>query len=129
MTASAYTTEPACTLEELNGCLQSLMSMTKGNDFTFTATRLQLQAVCRSLKNSVSCVDEHMKLCFNPTQRKVFNHVVSGARQVLAELCVPGPIQEEDVDSRTVQQAILDKLEDQQIQGYKLWIWCAILRS
>ncbi|KAF8791032.1 hypothetical protein HNY73_005964 [Argiope bruennichi] len=94
MTVTAFTTAPECTLEELNGCLQSLMSVTKGNDFTFAATRLQLLAVCSTLKDSVFCVDEHMKLCFNPTQRKVFNHVVSGARQVLAELCVPGPIQE-----------------------------------
>lgn len=46
------------------------------------------------MKDSVVCVDEHMNLCFNPTQRKVFNHVVAGARQVLKALCVPGPIQE-----------------------------------
>lgn len=47
-----------------------------------------------TLKESVGCVDEHMKHCFTPTQRKVFNHVVAGARQFLIELCVPGPIQE-----------------------------------
>ncbi|XP_035225505.1 uncharacterized protein LOC118198024, partial [Stegodyphus dumicola] len=47
-----------------------------------------------TLKDSVSCVDEHMKQCFTPTQRKVFNHVVAGARQFLVELCVTGPIQE-----------------------------------
>ncbi|XP_054708756.1 uncharacterized protein LOC129218495 [Uloborus diversus] len=35
-----------------------------------------------------------MKYCFTATQRKVFNHVVAGARQFLAELCVPGTIQE-----------------------------------
>lgn len=46
------------------------------------------------MKKSMSCVDNHMKHCFTPTQRKVFNHVVAGARQVLLELCVPGPIQE-----------------------------------
>ncbi|KAG8201082.1 hypothetical protein JTE90_028753 [Oedothorax gibbosus] len=88
------TVGPECTLEELNGCLRSLMSVTKGNDFTFAATRHQLQAVCSSMKDSVICVDEHMNLCFNPTQRKVFNHVVAGARQVLKALCVPGAIQE-----------------------------------
>lgn len=46
------------------------------------------------MKESMSCVDNHMKHCFTPTQRKVFNHVVAGARQVLLELCVPGVIQE-----------------------------------
>ena len=46
------------------------------------------------LKDSVLCVDEHMQNCFTATQRKVFNHVVAGARQFLAELCVSGPIQE-----------------------------------
>lgn len=51
-------------------------------------------SIFRTLKDSVNCVDDHMSLCFTPTQRKVFNHVVSGARQVLSELCVPGSIQE-----------------------------------
>ncbi|XP_035229949.1 uncharacterized protein LOC118201895 isoform X2 [Stegodyphus dumicola] len=57
-------------------------------------TRLELLAVCSQLKESVWCVDEHMKHCFTSTQRKVFNHVVAGARQFLLELCVPGLIQE-----------------------------------
>ncbi|KFM66355.1 hypothetical protein X975_17098, partial [Stegodyphus mimosarum] len=52
-------------------------------------TRLELLAVCSQLKESVWCVDEHMKHCFTSTQRKVFNHVVAGARQFLLELCIP----------------------------------------
>ncbi|XP_015930130.1 uncharacterized protein [Parasteatoda tepidariorum] len=94
VTVIALTASQKCTLVELNGCLESLMSVTKSNDFTFAATRDQLKTVCSSLKESVQCVDEHMNLCFTPTQRKVFNHVVSGARQVLTDLCVPGTIQE-----------------------------------
>ncbi|KFM58439.1 hypothetical protein X975_09348, partial [Stegodyphus mimosarum] len=46
------------------------------------------------MKESVLCIDDHMKHCFSPTQRQVFNQVVAGARQVLLELCVPGAIQE-----------------------------------
>ncbi|GFY67728.1 uncharacterized protein TNIN_3681 [Trichonephila inaurata madagascariensis] len=88
----ATTPEPQCTLMELHGCLQSLQ--TQSNDLAFAATRYELLTLCSTLKESVSCVDDHMKLCFTPTQRKVFNHVVAGARQVLLELCVPGPIQE-----------------------------------
>lgn len=83
-----------CTLHQLQGCLESLQSVTQGNDLALVTTRLELQAVCRKLKESVLCVDEHMKHCFSATQRKVFNHVVAGARQFLAELCVSGPIQE-----------------------------------
>lgn len=47
-----------------------------------------------TLKESVGCVDDHMNYCFTATQRKVFNHVVAGARQFLIELCVPGQMQE-----------------------------------
>ncbi|XP_015910368.2 uncharacterized protein [Parasteatoda tepidariorum] len=83
-----------CTLHQLHGCLTSLQSVTQGNDLALVTTRLQLQAVCRTLKDSVSCVDDHMKHCFTPTQRQVFNHVVAGARQFLLELCVPGSIQD-----------------------------------
>ncbi|XP_054713522.1 uncharacterized protein LOC129222984 [Uloborus diversus] len=90
----AFTTTPGplCTLVEFHQCLQSLQS--HSNDLTFAVTRYELLTLCGTLKESVSCVDNHMKHCFNPTQRKVFNSVVAGARQVLLELCVPGPIQE-----------------------------------
>nr|XP_042903436.1 uncharacterized protein LOC107439451 [Parasteatoda tepidariorum] len=77
---------------ELNRCLVSLQ--TQSNDLAFAAKKHELLALCSTLKDSVLCVDEHMKHCFSPTQRKVFNHVVAGARQVLLELCVPGPIQD-----------------------------------
>ncbi|GBM59891.1 hypothetical protein AVEN_62370-1 [Araneus ventricosus] len=86
-----------CTLHELQGCLESLQSVTQSNDLVFVTTRAELLALCSKLKESVSCVDEHMKNCFNPTQTKVFNHVVAGARQFLLELCVAGPIQEENI--------------------------------
>ncbi|CAL1270022.1 unnamed protein product [Larinioides sclopetarius] len=88
----ASTPEPQCTLMELHRCLQSLQ--TQSNDLAFAATRYELLTLCSTLKESVSCVDNHMKHCFTVTQRKVFNHVVAGARQVLLELCVPGTIQE-----------------------------------
>ncbi|CAL1288367.1 unnamed protein product [Larinioides sclopetarius] len=83
-----------CTLHELHGCLESLQSVTQSNDLVFVTTRAELLALCSKLKESVICVDEHMKNCFNPTQTKVFNQVVAGARQFLVELCVAGPTQE-----------------------------------
>ncbi|XP_054712963.1 uncharacterized protein LOC129222474 [Uloborus diversus] len=83
-----------CTLHQLFGCLESLRSVTQGNDLTLATTRQELSDVCRNLKKSVLCVDEHMKSCFTATQRKVFNQVVAGARQFLLELCVSGKIQD-----------------------------------
>ncbi|GFU25508.1 transposable element Tcb2 transposase [Trichonephila clavipes] len=83
-----------CTLHELQSCLESLQSVTQNNDLVFVTTRAELLALCTKLKDSVSCVDEHMTKCFSPTQTKVFNHVVAGARQFLSELCLAGPIQE-----------------------------------
>ncbi|KFM71088.1 hypothetical protein X975_10055, partial [Stegodyphus mimosarum] len=90
----AVTLGEECTLYQLHRCLESLQSLSQGGDLALTTTLHELQAVCSTLKESVWCVDEHMKHCFTPTQRKVFNHVVAGARQFLLELCVPGPIQE-----------------------------------
>ncbi|XP_054717004.1 uncharacterized protein LOC129226426 [Uloborus diversus] len=87
-------TEEICTLSHLHGCLESLQSVTQGNDLALATTRAELLAVCSKLQESVLCVDEHMKNCFSVTQRKVFNHLVAGARQFLLELCVSGPIQE-----------------------------------
>ncbi|GFS85834.1 uncharacterized protein NPIL_346431 [Nephila pilipes] len=83
-----------CTLHELQNCLESLRSVAQGRDLVLAATNQELQVVCKTLKESVWCVDNHMKHCFTSTQRKVFNHVVQGARKFLLELCVPGPIQE-----------------------------------
>ncbi|XP_015911995.1 uncharacterized protein [Parasteatoda tepidariorum] len=83
-----------CTLHELHACLESLQSVTQNNDLALVTTKEELLAVCRKLKDSVGCVDNHMKHCFSPTQTKVFNSLVSGARQFLSELCVIGPIQE-----------------------------------
>ncbi|KFM82627.1 hypothetical protein X975_23450, partial [Stegodyphus mimosarum] len=82
--------EEECTLHQLQGCLESLQSVTQNNDLALATTRSELLAVCSRLKESVLCVDEHMKHCFTATQRKVFNHVVAGARQFLLELCVRG---------------------------------------
>ncbi|GFR30479.1 uncharacterized protein TNCT_658861 [Trichonephila clavata] len=83
-----------CTLQQLHGCLESLQSVTKGKDLALVTTRQELLHVCKTLKESIVCVDEHMRNCFTPTQRQVFNQVVAGARQFLLELCVPGHIQE-----------------------------------
>ncbi|GFR03961.1 uncharacterized protein TNCT_161401 [Trichonephila clavata] len=82
-----------CTLHELQNCLESLQSA-QGRDLVLASTSQELQAVCETLKESLWCVDVHMKHCFTLTQRKVFNHVVQGAKQFLRDLCVPGPIQE-----------------------------------
>ncbi|GFY54794.1 uncharacterized protein TNIN_67821 [Trichonephila inaurata madagascariensis] len=82
-----------CTLHELQNCLESLQSA-QGRDLALASTSQELQAVCETLKESLWCVDVHMKHCFTSTQRKVFNHVVQGAKQFLRDLCVPGPIQE-----------------------------------
>ncbi|GFS28992.1 uncharacterized protein NPIL_105611 [Nephila pilipes] len=83
-----------CTLQQLQGCLESLQSVTKGKDLALVTTRQELLHVCKTLKESIMCVDEHMRNCFTSTQRQVFNQVVAGARQFLLELCVPGHIQE-----------------------------------
>ncbi|KAF8768221.1 hypothetical protein HNY73_021063 [Argiope bruennichi] len=91
---SARTSGEECTLHHLQSCLESLQSVTKGKDLALVTTRQELLHVCKTLKESVVCVDEHMRNCFTSTQRQVFNQVVAGARQFLLELCVPGSIQE-----------------------------------
>ncbi|CAL1268378.1 unnamed protein product [Larinioides sclopetarius] len=87
-------TEDKCTLHQLQNCLESLQSVTQGSDLMLATTKQDLEAVCRTLKESIWCVDDHMKNCFTAMQKKVFNHVVQGARQFLLELCLPGSIQE-----------------------------------
>ncbi|GFX12385.1 transposable element Tc3 transposase [Trichonephila clavipes] len=90
-----------CTLHELQNCLESLQSA-QGRDLVLASTSQELQAVCETLKESLWCVDVHMKHCFTSTQRKVFNHVVQGAKQFLCDLCVPGPIQERSLHKSSV---------------------------
>lgn len=85
--------EEECTLHRLQGCSDSLKSLQE-NDLALAATREELMTVCKSLKTLEVCVDEHTRHCFTTTQRKVFNHVVSGAREFLKELCVPGKTQD-----------------------------------
>ncbi|XP_022251623.1 uncharacterized protein LOC106467728 isoform X1 [Limulus polyphemus] len=55
----------------------------------------ELEAGCGRLRESVRCFDSHKERCFTQTQQKVFNHVLAGARQFIAELCIPGRVQEE----------------------------------
>ncbi|GIX77422.1 hypothetical protein CEXT_47241 [Caerostris extrusa] len=38
-----------CTLHELQGCLESLQSVTQNNDLVFVTTRTELLALCRSV--------------------------------------------------------------------------------
>ncbi|KAF8796605.1 hypothetical protein HNY73_000961 [Argiope bruennichi] len=83
-----------CTLNQLQNCLEPIQSVNQHPDLLFVTTRQELQIVCRILKETVSCVDDHMKHCFSSTQRKFFNDVVEGARQFLKDLCIAGSIQE-----------------------------------
>ncbi|XP_064460435.1 uncharacterized protein LOC135370596 [Ornithodoros turicata] len=96
--AFAFTTgntERKCTNDQYQQCLQSLENVAKGEDLTLVTSKRELDNVCRRLKQVVYCVDEHTAKCFEETLQRVFNQVVAGAKEIIAEVCIPGPTQDD----------------------------------
>ncbi|KAL1413895.1 hypothetical protein MTO96_007944 [Rhipicephalus appendiculatus] len=84
-----------CTNDQYQRCLESLESVAKGEDITLVTSKRELHHVCRKLKRVVDCVDEHTAQCFDATLQRLFNQVVAGAKETIAEVCLPGDTQEE----------------------------------
>ncbi|XP_077560792.1 uncharacterized protein LOC144175609 [Haemaphysalis longicornis] len=89
------TTSPErCTNDQYQRCLVSLESVAKGEDITLVTSKRELHHVCRKLKRVVDCVDEHTAQCFETTLQRLFNQVVAGAKETIAEVCLPGDTQD-----------------------------------
>lgn len=56
----------------------------------------------RTLKRVVDCVDEHTAQCFDAALQRLFNQVVAGAKETIAEVCLPGTTQEGETSSAGV---------------------------
>ncbi|KAH7957102.1 hypothetical protein HPB52_015291 [Rhipicephalus sanguineus] len=84
-----------CTNDQYQRCLGSLESVAKGEDITLVTSKRELHHVCRKLKRVVDCVDEHTAQCFDATLQRLFNQVVAGAKETIAEVCLPGDTQED----------------------------------
>ncbi|KAK8757186.1 hypothetical protein V5799_000106 [Amblyomma americanum] len=78
-----------------------LHSRTVSSDRAELIYRLSEDDVCapggvrRKLKRVVDCVDEHTAQCFDATLQRLFNQVVAGAKETIAEVCLPGDTQED----------------------------------
>ncbi|KAH7960693.1 hypothetical protein HPB49_022349 [Dermacentor silvarum] len=83
-----------CTNDQYQRCLASLESVAKGEDITLVTSKRELHHVCRKLKRVVDCVDEHTAQCFDATLQRLFNQVVAGAKETIAEVCLPGDTQD-----------------------------------
>lgn len=84
-----------CTNDQYQRCLASLESVAKGEDITLVTSKRELHHVCRTLKRVVDCVDEHTAQCFDAALQRLFNQVVAGAKETIAEVCLPGTTQED----------------------------------
>ncbi|XP_075541391.1 uncharacterized protein LOC142575710 isoform X1 [Dermacentor variabilis] len=84
-----------CTNDQYQRCLGSLESVAKGEDITLVTSKRELHHVCRKLKRVVDCVDEHTAQCFDATLQRLFNQVVAGAKETIAEVCLPGDTQDD----------------------------------
>ncbi|KAL3185811.1 hypothetical protein MRX96_028697 [Rhipicephalus microplus] len=84
-----------CTNDQYQRCLESLESVAKGEDITLVTSKRELHHVCRKLKRVVDCVDEHTAQCFDATLQRLFNQVVAGAKETIAEVCLPGDTQDD----------------------------------
>ncbi|XP_076320587.1 uncharacterized protein LOC143230618 isoform X2 [Tachypleus tridentatus] len=71
-----------------------LQGVTQSDNLALPSTRKELLLVCEKLRHGIGCVDDHMTRCSWGTPEKVFHDVVNGTRQVIQELCLPGPMQE-----------------------------------
>ncbi|XP_077534252.1 uncharacterized protein LOC144146159 [Haemaphysalis longicornis] len=94
--ASSSPGEPLrCTNAQYQRCLASLESVAQGDDITLVTSKRELHHVCRKLKRVVDCVDEHTAQCFDATLKLLFNQVVAGAKETIAEVCLPGDTQDD----------------------------------
>ncbi|XP_077560794.1 uncharacterized protein LOC144175611 [Haemaphysalis longicornis] len=88
-----------CTNDQYQRCLVSLESVAKEEDITLVTSKRVLHHVYRKLKRVVDCVDEHTAQCFETTLQRLFNQVVAGAKETIAEVCLPGDTQDDFVTS------------------------------
>ncbi|KAG0427904.1 hypothetical protein HPB47_025079 [Ixodes persulcatus] len=49
----------------------------------------------KKLKRVVDCVDKHTAQCFDAALQRLFNQVVAGAKETIAEVCLPGDTQDD----------------------------------
>lgn len=84
-----------CTNDQYQRCLSSLESVAKGEDITLVTSKPELHHVCRKLKRVVDCVDKHTAQCFDAALQRLFNQVVAGAKETIAEVCLPGDTQDD----------------------------------
>ncbi|XP_067129352.1 uncharacterized protein [Centruroides vittatus] len=83
-----------CSLENFQKCMASLQAVTQSEKLAFATTREELKDVCLQLQEGFYCVENHSKKCFSSSQKRLFDSVVSGSRNVIEDLCVPGIVQE-----------------------------------
>ncbi|XP_023242174.1 uncharacterized protein LOC111640397 [Centruroides sculpturatus] len=83
-----------CSLENFQKCMASLQEVTKSEKLAFATTKEELTNVCQQLQEGFYCVENHSKRCFSPSQKRLFDSVVSGSRNVIEDLCVSGVVQE-----------------------------------
>ncbi|XP_067129409.1 uncharacterized protein [Centruroides vittatus] len=83
-----------CSLENFQKCMASLQEVTKSKKLAFATTKEELTNVCQQLQEGFYCVENHSKRCFSPSQKRLFDSVVSGSRNVIEDLCVSGVVQE-----------------------------------
>lgn len=82
-----------CSMSQFESCLLLIKSVTESDDLAFASNQKQLQSACNRMQDGVKCADDHMRRCVSPSQRQLFEEVVSGTREVLIKLCIPGPVQ------------------------------------
>ena len=80
-------------MSQFEFCLLQIKSVTESDELAFASTQKQLKSACGQLQDGVKCADDHMRRCVSPSQWQLFEEVVTGTREVLVKLCVPGPVQ------------------------------------
>ena len=92
-TAATLPDTSNCSMSQFEFCLLQIKSVTESDELAFASTHKQLKSACDRMQDGVKCADDHMRRCVSPGQWQLFEEVVTGTREVLVKLCVPGPVQ------------------------------------
>ncbi|XP_074594919.1 uncharacterized protein LOC141850246 [Brevipalpus obovatus] len=80
-----------CDRRDFEKCLSKITQVVDKNELSYATTTEDLNTTCSLLKSGIFCADEWMFRCSNDDARNIFQQIVSGSREMVREICHPGP--------------------------------------
>ncbi|KAF2353705.1 hypothetical protein FHG87_015540 [Trinorchestia longiramus] len=83
-----------CAKKRLQQCLSLLQTLSTDHNLAFAADEQQLKEMCKTMRSGLTCVNDHVSLCFEPRHRQRIKQLLMGTEKTVHLLCHKGPLRE-----------------------------------